>query len=463
MRKGWFQVLWLFYVAGTTALARDGTVGHLPNGVGHVSSGLELLLDKRYLPADFDQETFDQVWRVWPEPLRSRAKDAPPDQRRQMAYRRYGLIERPGDPQHRPLQYVVDEEGNWTMNCLACHQGSVAGQIVPGAPNTQFALATLTEEMRAIKLWLGKSLSHMDVGSLFVPLGDTIGTTNAVMFGVVLMHYRDAGLNVYPDRPPPTNLVNHDHDAPAWWHYRTKKMIYADGFAPKSHRALMPFLMVKQNGPEKFREWEDDFRQIEDYLESLAPPAYPGNIERPLADAGELIFHRTCARCHGTYGGRAQWPGKVVPLEEVATDPVRLTALSVAHRRNWGRSWFGFFGERPVVEDPVGYVAPPLDGVWASPPYFHNGSVPTLWHVLHPSTRPIVWRRTAGREDNYDHARMGLIITELDEVPSDVRRAAEQRRYFDTRVPGKTATGHDFADVLDEAEKRAVLEYLKTL
>ena len=202
-----------------------------------------------------------------------------------------------------------------------------------------------------MKLWLGKSLSHMDVGSLFVPLGETVGTTNAVMFGVVLMHYRDAELNVYPNRPPPQGLVNHDHDAPAWWHYRKKDMLYADGFAPKSHRALMPFLMVKQNGPDKFREWEEDFRHIEAYLQSLWPPQYNGAVDQPLANDGKKVFNVTCARCHGTYGENSKWPGKVVPIDEVGTDSVRLTGLSTTHRRNWGRSWFGFYGAPRATGD----------------------------------------------------------------------------------------------------------------
>jgi hypothetical protein len=35
-----------------------------------------------------------------------------------------------------------------------------------------------------------------------------------------------------------------------------------------------------------------------------------------------------------------------------------------------------------------GYVAPILNGVWATAPYLHNGSVPTLWHLMHPESRP---------------------------------------------------------------------------
>jgi hypothetical protein len=112
------------------------------------------------------------------------------------------------------------------------------------------------------------------------------------------------------------------------------------------------------------------------------------------------------------------------------------------------------------VLEPGGYVAPPLDGIWASGPYFHNGSVPTLWHVLHPEERPRVWKRT---EDGYDHHRVGLEIEEFDAVPDAMRHPAHRRRYFDTSLTGKNAAGHEFPSVLTEEEKRAVLEYLKTL
>ena len=80
--------------------------------------GYRLLLEKPYLTPDFDQQVFDELWKTWEEPLRKKAEAATPDERRKMAYSRYGLVERPNDPRHRPLQYVVDEKGNWTRNCL---------------------------------------------------------------------------------------------------------------------------------------------------------------------------------------------------------------------------------------------------------------------------------------------------------------------------------------------------------
>ncbi|MEX0938847.1 MAG: hypothetical protein WDZ59_13380 [Pirellulales bacterium] len=421
--------------------------------------GYRLLTEKPYLPPDFDQATFDNLWRVWEEPLRSQAAEATPEARREMAFQRYGLVVRPGDPQQRPMQYVVDAQGQYVMNCMACHQGKVAGRMVPGVANSLLALETLTEDVRRTKLMLLKSWSRMERGSLVMPLGTTVGTTNAVMFGVALMHYRDADLNVHTGRLPPP-MVHHDHDAPAWWHYGKKTRLYADGFVPKSHRALMPFLLVRENGPEKFRQWEDDFKAIEAYLESLDAPNYPGAVDRDLASLGEEVFVRMCSECHGTYGSQETYPQRIVPLDEVGTDPVRLTALSEEHRRGYRDSWFGYYGEHDVKIEPQGYLAPPLDGIWASAPYFHNGSVPTLWHVLHPSERPTVWRRTAG---GYDHTRVGLEVSSFDEVPGDIESSAERRWYFDTRQFGKSAAGHEFPEVLTEDEKRALLEYLKTL
>jgi hypothetical protein len=48
-------------------------------------------------------------------------------------------------------------------------------------------------------------------------------------------------------------------------------------------------------------------------------------------------------------------------------------------------------------------------------------------------------------------------------MPPGKLTAAERRRWFDTRKPGKSASGHDFPDALSEDDKKAVLEYLKQL
>ena len=401
--------------------------------------------EKSYLLPDFDQKTFDDVWQEWPTDLREKEQrmHLPMNSAPHERFRSYGLTPRPEDPT-KPLQYVVDSNGKWTMNCFACHSGKVAGRTILGVPNSLFALQTLTEETRNVKLRMGKSLSRMDIGSAVMPLGSSNGTTNAVMFGVALMHYRDADLNLLTDRGMP-KMVHHDMDAPPWWHLRRKQQIYADGFAAKGPRGLMQFMLIKQNGPAKFREWESDFRDVLAFIESLQPPRYPFPIDRDLTARGEVAFRRVCADCHGSYGPDAKYPEKlVIPLEDLQTDRVRLDALTSTHRASaYGKSWFAEYGELKNVSEPVGYVAPPLDGIWASAPYLHNGSVPTLWHMLHPSERPAVWRRT---EDGYDQTRVGLEVETFSKLPTEPLEGWQRRQYFDTTAFGKSATGHNYPD-----------------
>ncbi len=423
--------------------------------------GYQILRRTAFNPPDFDQEVFENLWKVWPEPLRSRAREATPGERRKLAFQRYGLIEDPAAPDAAGpgLGYAPAGQGGWSMSCLACHSGKVAGQVIPGLPNTHFALQTLTEDVRLAKLAMRKKLSHLELASLTIPMGGTAGTTNSVVFGVVLGALRDPQMNFDPTRPVP-ELLHHDMDAPPWWNVHKRDRIYIDGFSPRNHRVLMQFILTGGNDREQILEWEDEFRDILAWIESLKPPKYPFEVNRELADRGEIVFEKNCSRCHGTYGEDGSYSPLITPIEEVGTDPLRLRALSPAARQAMKKSWMTRFGRDGVDTDPGGYVAPPLDGVWASGPYFHNGSVPTLWHVLHPQERPAVWRRI---DDEFDRTRVGLRIESFSEFPATVTDRAEKRTVFDTSLPGKSAAGHLFPDLLTAEEKRAVLEYLKTL
>lgn len=447
----------LVSVVSQEALGDDG----LGQEIGNAESGYRFLTETAVLPSDFHQSTFDQLWKSWPEPLRDRAAAAAEDERRKMAYKRYGLTTRPNDDSGKPLQYVVDAEGNWTMNCFSCHGGSVYGTPTPGAPNNRYALQSLTEELTKTKSKLGLFPGRMELGALFIPLGTTNGTTNAVVFGMGLMNGRDSELNVV--RKLPASFTHHDMDAPPWWYFHKRPSIYIDGFAAKGHRALMQFTLVPENGPKFYRDNEDNFRDVYAYLSSLRPPKYTGSIDQRLAEQGRAVFNSNCAECHGTYGKDWTYPNRCVPIDEVQTDPVRLKALTVEGRRRYAQSWFAHAGEpeqHETVLSPVGYVAPPLDGIWASAPYLHNGSVPTLWHLLHPKERPGVWRPAS---EALDSERVGLTVEIVDGVPGDLDDPVRRRSYFDTSVFGKSGKGHNYPDLLTEEEKRAVLEYLKTL
>ena len=450
------QLALLLLAAGP--LAGPGSAATVP--IRDAARGYEVLRSRPLLPPDFDRETLLKVGLTWPPDLKEQARTAGEEERLALAFSRYGFVAPPpDDPIGGAVLNYVETPAGWVMNCFACHGGKVAGRTYPGLPNSHYGLATLTEEIRATKLLTGKPLSHQDLGQTKIPAGGSHGTTNAVVFGIVLDAFRRPDMSVDMARRPGA-LHHHDMDAPPWWHLKKKSRLYIDGFSPKNHRVLMQFMLLPNVGRDEVLSWEDDFRDVLAYIESVQAPPYPFAIDRDLAGKGERIFSRTCSECHGTYSddpAAETYPERTVPIDVIGTDPVRLNALSVAHRRHLSTTWMSRYGADPVIADPGGYVAPPLDGVWASAPYFHNGSVPTLAGVLSPDDRPTLWRRT---EDGYDTDRVGLEYQEVNEVP-----AVDPRFVFDTRRAdtGKTNGGHDFAAHLPDSEKRALLEYLKTL
>ncbi len=423
-----------------------------------IAKGRDLILNYRFLPRDFHQATFDDTWQDWPEPLRSQAEHLSPEGRRSMALKRYGFTPRPDDPT-KSMQFSVDAEGWWTMNCFSCHGGAVNGKMIEGLPNAQIALETLYSDMRQTKRRRGETLSQMDLGSMAVPMGTSNGTSNAVVFGIALMSFRDKDLNLkLPFRMLP--IIHHDMDAPAWWNVSKRDRLYIDGFVQKNHRALIPFVMDQMNSGETMRGWEDEFKHVFAYIESLEPPVYPNAINDQLSHEGAEVFAHHCAACHGTYGQEPTYPSRLVPIKKIGTDPVRLTALTEYDRRVYRDSWFASYGADATVLTPQGYLAPPLDGIWASAPYFHNGSVPTIEGVLDSKSRPVVWKRIA---TSHDVHRVGLSVDKFESIPGNVKRPDEKREYFDSTIPGKSNTGHTFGDELSKAQRAALLEYLKTL
>ncbi|WP_026069350.1 c-type cytochrome [Legionella tunisiensis] len=150
----------------------------------------------------------------------------------------------------------------------------------------------------------------------------------------------------------------------------------------------------------------------------------------------------------------------MIDLDDLGTDPAR-TLLSTDFKKHLVRTWIGYYGKTPLNLTKNAYVAMPLDGIWATAPYLHNGSVPTLWHLLNPEKRPSVWFRT---EDGYDQNRIGLEIKEFSQLPDTAKTEQEKRLYYQTNIYGLSNQGHRFPEEgLSKKETDALLEYLKTL
>jgi hypothetical protein len=110
----------------------------------------------------------------------------------------------------------------------------------------------------------------------------------------------------------------------------------------------------------------------------------------------------------------------------------------------------------------VGYQAPPLDGLWATAPYLHNGSVPTLTTLLKSSTRPARFTRPPSTDfAHYDRVNVGWRFEVVES--SRTLKPDESRSVFDASRFGLGNGGHTFGDALDDRERAELVEYLKTL
>ena len=175
-----------------------------------------------------------------------------------------------------------------------------------------------------------------------------------------------------------------------------------------------------------------------------------------------MLFEAHCASCHGTYGEDAAYPNLVLSLDAVGTDPAY--ALDAVNYEDRFIRWVNqsFFGELSKLAPAPGYIAPPLDGIWATAPYLHNGSVPTLEALLNSPDRPKFWLHP-GASPEYDPAVLGWRVSELNYGKANAANADERKHLYDTTLTGYGNGGHTFGDALSRAERSAVMEYLKTL
>ena len=171
-------------------------------------------------------------------------------------------------------------------------------------------------------------------------------------------------------------------------------------------------------------------------------------------------------------------------LRNVRTDPAYNETLKklapIAEHINKLSAYFEAQGTpelapHAVVPDKDGYVAPPLVGVWASAPYFHNGSVPTVEAVLNSSLRPEIWARDNRDPHAYDLVNLGMRchIVSRQEFDDSAATAAgksflsppviEHAAMYDAKAFGHGNTGHTFGDHLTTTERHAIIEFLKSL
>jgi hypothetical protein len=242
-------------------------------------------------------------------------------------------------------------------------------------------------------------------------------------------------------------------DIPPLWNVRKKNALYYNGMGRGSMtKLLMQASILGIPDTTTARHIHDNFDDVLAWLKTLKPPAFPQKIDTDKASLGKTVFEKHCVSCHGKYGNEESYPNKLVALQVVKTDP--LYALYFTEKPNlahwYNASWYATTYPKSNLLPQNGYIAPPLDGIWASAPYLHNASVPTLASLLNSNIRPKYWQKTG-----YDYEEVGLKYKSLNK--------ANNAYIYDTTKPGYSNEGHTFGDQLTEIERKNLMEYLKGL
>ncbi len=251
--------------------------------------------------------------------------------------------------------------------------------------------------------------------------------------------------------------------------------------------------------------------ELEKWLESLWSPQWPKDyleaIDPVKAGKGQVHYEKYCQQCHASIdrtspkrrvkaimipvkdGGR----GTIPVTKGVGTDPGMATVgatrtgttgiLEGKRKSVIAGDKFGSTAKAvdlltntvigSIVSDPIevveslitdhlkvrkaqsfdaiSYKGRPLNGIWATAPYLHNGSVPNLWELLKAPDDRVKTFHVGSRE--FDPQNVGF---ETQEFPGSYR--------FDTSLDGNSNGGHDYGtSELSDEQKWELIEYLKTL
>jgi mono/diheme cytochrome c family protein len=239
--------------------------------------------------------------------------------------------------------------------------------------------------------------------------------------------------------------------------------------------------------------------RLEETLDDLWSPLWPAEvlpaIDAARASRGGEVFQQQCASCHATIDRtdpKRRVTAVMTPVDEIGTDPTMADnfvsrtgrtgpleghKVMVVFGPTFGEEATGFdllenvvvgtiLGhkladveaildeyikvKRAATFDPRSYKARSLNGIWATAPYLHNGSVPNLWELLQPEEARVKQFYLGSRE--FDPVHVGFQTAPFEGGFS-----------FDATLPGNSNAGHTYGTQLSDEEKWALVEYLKSL
>lgn len=438
-----------------------------------------------------------------------------------------GIYKMPRPADHPNIEYagagvMTNAHGEGlTFSCFACHSANLFGttvmgltnkkprsnkfffmarQVVPKIPNTIFkASSGATDGEVAMFARTKKNLVSIDS-----VMPQVYGLDTSLPHTALSLARRNddayATKNPVLERFPRENELKTfvaDSKPMPWWNLKYKTRWLADGSIVSGNPIFTNFLwneIGRGTDLKELEKWmQDNSKTIEEVTAAAfateAPrytdffPANSIDIER--AKRGEALFNQSCLKCHGEY--QKAWSAdnahelsevellattKVIyhdktPVKDVGTDPNRHQAMKffAESLNNLAISkWM-----KTKVEPQVGYVPPPLVGIWARYPYFHNNSVPTLCAVLsREQDRPksFVMGPAINKATDFDQECVGYPTGS--KIPASWQKDIEST--IDTTKPGLRNIGHTKMLLDDQGrekftadQKRDLIHFLKTL
>lgn len=363
-------------------------------------------------------------------------------------------------------------------NCLVCHGAPLFGEVVEGLGNefldftqdqsrTVERLGLLVGDERQAQSWAYFADRIATVSPYMV--AETVGVNVANNLTFALIAHRDPETLRWSEEPlmTPPDTYPLPVSVPPWWRLKYRQGMFYQGQGRGDHaRIMMTAAILCAEDQEDVMAADQMAPHLRQYIEELEPPVYPFAIDQALATKGQAVFNQTCSRCHGRYDDNAYYPDLIIPIDVVGTDPALAVQAAVDYQRF--NDWYteSLFGKDTTIVATQGYSAPPLQGVWATAPFLHNGSVPTIALMLDSTQRPTYWRYPSQRtstEAFYDQTALGWQFEALEHGKQSSHSAAENAVIYDTSLLGYGNGGHQFGDHLTHEEREAVLEYLKTL
>lgn len=424
-----------------------------------------------------------------------------------------------GDIQEDPMGATIykGHTKGMTFSCAACHSSDLFGTKVLGLTNrfpraNEFFIlgkkVLKNTPSLAYKTFFKADKYHMEMFKRSKEAIHHVGVKKPQALGLdtslaqVGLSLSKRKLDEYAtrdrktarrSRPNKLEIDPADSKPAVWWNVKYKTRFLSDGSIVSGNPIHTNFLWNEIGRGVDLKDLEKwlvnnkkTIKELTSYVFAATAPKYndffPRRIHIEKAKRGEKLFLKTCSGCHGKY--IKGWENseltyneqiattevlyhKKTPVIDVGTDPYRYMGM-----RHFAKDLNRLKISKTigtVVKPQVGYVPPPLVGIWSRWPYFHNNSVPTLYDVITPDfKRPKSYIAVASddKEKDFDSVKNGYPAPDF--IRAEYRN--NKKYHYNTNLKGLSNQGHTKM-LLDEngqekfnhEQKLEIIEFLKTL